>query len=79
MSKQDLIASTSLKSIEDYLVSSNKIGLMTNRDDFIMAHGEIDYLESIFKLRAKIYPTGGHCGNMDHKENVAYMIDFFTN
>lgn len=79
LSKQDLIASTSLKSIEDYLKSSKKIGLMTNQDDFILAPGEIDYLKSVFKSRAKIYPTGGHCGNMDYKDNVAYMIDFFKN
>lgn len=79
LSKQDLIASTSLKSIEDYLISSKKIGLMTNQDDFILAPGEIDYLKSVFKSRAKIYPTGGHCGNIEHKENVTYMIDFFKN
>ena len=77
LSKQDLIDSTSLKSIENYLASSNKIGLMTNQDDFIMAAGEVDYLQNLFKARAKIYPTGGHCGNMDYKENVAYMLDFF--
>jgi hypothetical protein len=79
LSKQDLIDSSSLKSIEPYLSSSNKIGLMTNRDDFILAAGEIDYLQTVFKSRAKIYPTGGHCGNMDYKENVAYMLDFFKN
>ena len=79
LSKQDLIASTSLKSIEDYLKSSKKIGLMTNQDDIILAPGEIEYLKSVFKTRAKIYPAGGHCGNMDYQENVAYMIDFFEN
>jgi hypothetical protein len=42
-----------------------------------MAAGEIDYLQTVFKDRAKVYPTGGHCGNMDYKENVAYMLDFF--
>ncbi len=77
LSKQDLIASTSLKSIEDYLINSKKIGLVTNQDDFILAPDEIDYLKRIFKSRAKIYPNGGHCGNMDYKDNVAYMIDFF--
>lgn len=77
LSKQDLIASTSLKSIEDYLVSSKKIGLVTNQDDFILASGEIDYLKRVFKSRAKIYPTGGHLGNIDYKDNVEYMINFF--
>ncbi len=77
LSKQDLIDNTSLKSIENYLATSTKIGLITNRDDFIMAPGEIDYLQKIFNSRAKIFPDGGHCGNMDHKENVAYMLEFF--
>jgi hypothetical protein len=79
LSKEDLIASTSLKSIEDYLISSKKIGLMTNQDDFILAPGEIDYLKRVFKSRAKIYPAGGHLGNIDYKDNVEYMIDFFKN
>jgi len=79
LSKQDLIVSTSLKSIEDYLISSKKIGLMANQDDFILASGEIDYLKRVFKSRAKIYPTGGHLGNIDYKDNVEYMINFFKN
>ena len=79
LSKEDLIASTSLKSIEDYLIRSKKIGLMTNLDDFILAPGEIDYLKRVFKSRAKIYPAGGHLGNIDYKDNVEYMIDFFKN
>ncbi|NOR69607.1 MAG: alpha/beta hydrolase [Methylomarinum sp.] len=77
LSKQDLIDNTSLKSIENYLATSTKIGLITNQDDFIMAPGEIEYLQKIFNSRAKIFPDGGHCGNMDHKENVAYMLEFF--
>lgn len=79
LNKQALIARTSLESIEDYLTSSKKIGLVTNQDDFILAPGEIDYLKRVFKSRAKIYPNGGHCGNMDYKENAAYMVDFFNN
>ncbi|SEN14357.1 hypothetical protein SAMN05216325_108123 [Nitrosomonas marina] len=79
LSKQALIASTSLESIEDYLAKSPKIGLVTNQDDFILAPGEIDYLKKVFKSRAKIYPNGGHCGNIDYKENAAYMVDFFNN
>lgn len=77
LSKQDLIDSTSLKSIEPYLLQSKKIGLMTNKDDFILAPGELNYLKNIFKSRAKIYPSGGHCGNMEYKDNIAYMLNFF--
>jgi predicted alpha/beta-fold hydrolase len=74
-----LIEITSLRSIEPYLRSSQKIGLMHNKDDIILAPGELEYLEEVFGERAEIYPTGGHCGNMDYPVNVAHMIDFFSN
>ena len=32
------------------------------------------YLQEVLGDRAKIYPYGGHCGNMDYSENVAYML-----
>lgn len=72
-----LIEITSLRSIEPYLRTSQKIGLMHNADDVILAPGEIEYLEQMFGSRAEIYPTGGHCGNMDHRDNVAHMMAFF--
>jgi hypothetical protein len=74
----DLIEVTDLHSIEPYLRHNQKIGLMHNRDDIIMAPGEIDWLEQVFGNRAQIYPTGGHCGNMEFRDNVAHMIDFFS-
>ncbi|WP_300455675.1 hypothetical protein [Desulfobacula sp.] len=79
LTKAELISGTSLVAIEDYLKSAGKIGLLTNSDDLILAPGEVDYLKQIFQARAKIYPRGGHCGNIDHKDNVAYMINFFSN
>lgn len=79
LTKEQLIKGTSLMAIEDYLKTAQKIGLLTNIDDLILAPGEVDYLKQVFQARAKIYPKGGHCGNMDHKDNVAYMIDFFSN
>jgi hypothetical protein len=50
---------------------------MTNKDDFILGPTDIDYLKRIFQTRAKIYPRGGHCGNMEYKDNVAYMVEYF--
>ncbi|MGH6944300.1 MAG: hypothetical protein ACREH6_08800, partial [Geminicoccaceae bacterium] len=70
---------TSLKEIGDYLHNSKKIGLMHNEDDVTLAEGDIGYLETIFGDRAQIYPKGGHCGNMAYTDNVAYVIDFFSN
>lgn len=78
LSKQALIDSVSLKSIEDYLKNTKKIGLVHNEDDIILAPGEIEFFRQVFGSRAKIYPNGGHCGNMIYIENVDYMINFFT-
>ena len=77
LTEKELIHSMSLKSIEDYLRRSEKIGLMTNEDDIILAPGEIDYMRNLFGKRARIYPTGGHCGNMNHPVNVVDMVNFF--
>jgi len=79
VTQQALIEQASLKSIEDYLKAAQKITMMTNEDDFILAPGEIDFFRRVFRERAKIYPTGGHCGNMGYKDNIEHMIDFFGN
>jgi hypothetical protein len=78
LTKQALIDSLSLKSIEAYLKSSAKFGMMTNENDFILTKAELDYLRKLFGERAKIYPRGGHLGNLEYKENLAYMVAFFT-
>lgn len=77
LTEQQLIADLSLKHIEGYLRNSKKIGLIHNQDDIIMAPGEVDYLHRVFGSRAKIYPTGGHCGNMNYPDVVRYMVNFF--
>ena len=74
---REFVDRSSLRTIEGYLKKSNKIGLVTNMDDFILADGDVEYFKQVFGSRAKIYPHGGHCGNMDYKDNAAYMINFF--
>ena len=74
---EQLVEESSLRAIEDYLRGSEKIGLMTNEDDIILAPGELDFLRSVFGARARIYVKGGHLGNLEHKDNVAYIIAFF--
>jgi pimeloyl-ACP methyl ester carboxylesterase len=77
LTRQALIESQSLRSIEDYLKSSGKFGMMTNENDFILSKDDLDYLRELFGTKAKIYPRGGHLGNLEYKENLAYMVDFF--
>lgn len=77
LTKEALIESQSLRSIEGYLKSSAKFGVMTNENDFILTRAELDYLRQLFAERARIYPRGGHLGNLEYKDNLAYMVDFF--
>jgi hypothetical protein len=77
VTRQGLIDEMSLTAIEDYLHKTKKIEVMTNADDIILEPGQIDFFTRVFGDRAKIYPKGGHCGNMDYRDNVAYMVNVF--
>ncbi len=79
LTEQDLIKTSGLGIIENYLKHADKIGVVTNQDEIILAPGELDFLRRVFGQRLRVYPHGGHCGNMDYKENVAHMIQFFKN
>jgi hypothetical protein len=68
----------SLRYIEAYLKSSGKVGLIHNEDDIILMPGDIGYLQDVFGNRARIFPTGGHLGNMFHPDVVSLMLDFLT-
>ncbi|MGP8003809.1 MAG: alpha/beta hydrolase family protein [Smithella sp.] len=77
LTKEAFIDSLSLKSIEGYLKSSSKFGVMTNDNDFILVPGELDYLRQLFGERTKVYPRGGHLGNLEYRDNMAYIVEFF--
>ncbi|GJL59089.1 MAG: hypothetical protein NPIRA03_19460 [Nitrospirales bacterium] len=79
LTEQGLIANLSLATLEDYLSHAPKVGLLHNADDIILGDGELDYLKKVFGPRAKIYPRGGHCGNLDHRATLGYIVDFFRN
>jgi len=79
LTQQRAIEIDSLHFIEAYLRKSHKIGLMGNEDDIILTSKDLVFLKDVFGSRAKIYPYGGHCGNMSYTENVAYMLNFFKN
>jgi hypothetical protein len=79
ITRDRLIALSSLQEIETYLADADRIGMMTNADEIILAPGELDYLRELFGARATIYPKGGHCGNLAFPDNVEDMIAFFSN
>jgi len=77
LSRADLIDSLGLPSIEGFLRSSSKIGVVTNENDFILDRGEVDYLRRVFGERAVVYPRGGHLGNLEYRDNMEEFISFF--
>jgi len=79
LTEQRAIEIDSMHHIEDYLRTSPKIGLMGNEDDLILTSEDVVFLKDVFGSRAKMYPHGGHCGNMNYRENVADMLNFFKN
>ena len=78
LSREALIASQSLRSIETYLKSSPKIRVATNANDFILSAEDLRYLEDVFGERIKVYPYGGHLGNLGYGENLDYTISIFS-
>ena len=78
MSRDQFISAISLTGIADYLRGSEKITVMHNENDIILEPGEIDFFNEVFGERATIYPYGGHCGNINYRENVAHMVATFT-
>ena len=77
LTRKALIEEASLRSIQDYLAGADKIGLLTNEDDIILAPGEIDYLRTLFGPRARVFPTGGHLGNFDDRHVIYALVSFF--
>jgi hypothetical protein len=74
VTREEMIDSMSLVSIEDYLHDTDRIYVMHNSDDLILEEGDIDFFQRVFGDRAMIYPSGGHCGNMQYIDNVRHML-----
>jgi len=77
LDRDGFIEAMSLASISDYLAGAAHIEVVHNEDDVILAPGEIDFFREVFGDRARIYPVGGHLGNMAYRENIAYMLEVF--
>lgn len=79
MQKKELIAQAGLPHIQDFLAASDHIAVVTNQDDLILGPGDLDFLTRTFGKKATVYPWGGHCGNLEFKENIEGMQEAFRN
>jgi hypothetical protein len=67
----------SLGDIESTLVENKNIFAMHNRDDFLVSIEDLDYLEGLLGDRTKIYPYGGHMGNIWYWQNRNDIVSIF--
>ncbi|MBQ0718754.1 MAG: alpha/beta hydrolase [Gammaproteobacteria bacterium] len=75
-SREQLLKEASLHHIEAFMAGNAQLRVVTNRDEIILAPGELAYMEGLLGERIKVFAHGGHCGNIDSKENVADMVAF---
>ena len=78
LTREEAIRRAGLQPVASYLREAPHVAVVHNADDIILADGEIGWLTSVFGDRAKIWPRGGHLGNLEYRENVEWMLDFFT-
>jgi hypothetical protein len=77
LTRERIVEEMSLTHIEDYLHNAKKIYVIHNANDVILEPGQIDFFPRVFGDRARIYPSGGHCGNMGDDRVVGYMLNVF--
>ena len=75
VTREQLIARASLRPIEQYLRTDPKVVMLGTQDDVILSRDEVNWLEDVFGERARIFPTGGHCGSMDQREFIRTMLE----
>ncbi|MGI9492019.1 MAG: alpha/beta hydrolase [Geminicoccaceae bacterium] len=72
-----LIDEANLRSIEGFMRATPTISLIHNVDDIILKEGDIAWFEDVFGGRSKIYPNGGHLGNVYHRAVVDRIVEYF--
>ncbi len=77
LTDEALIEQSSLAMLESWISTHSNIRLITNQDDIILAPGELSELERLFAGKSRIFPTGGHLGNMEHPAFAHDVAAFF--
>ncbi len=70
-----LMKECSLYAIRSYLMETEKIVVIGNRNDVILNEHDLDFIDTVFGSRAKLYPTGGHCGNLMYTPFAEAMLE----
>lgn len=73
MTRDKAIRLCGLRRMADWLRAADHVGMITNEDELILTHEDIDFLRTTFGDRAFIFPLGGHCGNMAYRDNLELL------
>lgn len=76
MQRTFIFEQSSLPRLKTWLKRARHVGVMHNVDDFIIDKKGLDFLYDTFGGRIKIYPLGGHMGNLKYHQNVRDMLSF---
>jgi hypothetical protein len=74
VTREELIRRASLYPIEGFLRQDPRVVMLGTQDDVILSRDEMLWMADVFGERARIFPTGGHCGSMDQREFVREML-----
>jgi hypothetical protein len=74
MDRYTMMRQCSLYDIRSYLMETDKIVLIGNSDDVILNDNDLAFIKTVFGQRAKLYPSGGHCGNMMYAPFVEAIV-----
>jgi len=75
MDRYTMMQQCSLYDIRTYLMETDKIVVIGNRNDVILNEHDLKFIDSVFGNRAKLYPSGGHCGNIMYTPFVETMLE----
>jgi len=70
-----LFAACDLRSLEAALARNERVRLFTNENDFLLRPEDLAWLRTTFGARARIFPAGGHLGNLHRKDIQAVIRD----
>lgn len=72
--RESLIAANRLDIIGAALRDNPDYYAQTNRDDLILDHAELNWLQSTLGKRIVVYDHGGHLGNLGERQQIADML-----
>lgn len=65
----------SLYDIRSYLKTADSIRVIGNRDDVILNENDLGFIDEVFGQRARLFPSGGHCGNLMYAPFTQTMVE----